>query len=271
MAYQKSLASNDTSSVHFKEHHHHYEYGRNKIHSLPWFILTIFLAVVSMLCKEQGIVSLGVCFVYDCFIVCRINFSSIIASLRHISLMYRGKLDSKQMWASSVVWCVAYYLGFYFTFSIYRRLPTWVQSLMKRTFTLVFCTAAILFLRIFIIGRGSPSFVDSDNPASFSPHLPTRFLTYSYLCAVNLWLLFCPSRLCFDWSMGSIPLVDTLSDLRNLATVGGAFLVAFLSVFGKFIIWMYTGQDNAPVFGGQYLHSICSWGTTNMIAEGAAY
>lgn len=132
---------------------------------------------------------------------------------------------------------------------LHRQLPTWVQSLMKRTLALVMCTGTILFLRIFIIGGGSPSFVDSDNPASFSPHPLTRFLTYSYLCAVNLWLLFCPSRLCFDWSMGSIPLVDTLYDLRNLATVGGASFVAFLSVFGKFIIGMYTGQKKE---GGIY-------------------
>ena len=132
---------------------------------------------------------------------------------------------------------------------LHRQPPTWVQSLIKRTLALVSCTGTILFLRIFIIGGGSPSFVDSDNPASFSPHPLTRFLTYSYLCAVNLWLLFCPSCLCFDWSMGSIPLVDTLSDLRNLATVGGASLVVFLSVFGKFIIRMYTGQKYVPLVG----------------------
>lgn len=85
-----------TSSVCSKECNHGYEYERNKTLSLPWFILTVFLAVVSMLCKEQGIVSLSLCLAYDWLVVCKINFSSIIASIRHISLMYGGKLDSKQ-------------------------------------------------------------------------------------------------------------------------------------------------------------------------------
>lgn len=122
MAYQKSLTTNNTiatSSVCSKEHNgHRYEYERNKTLSLPWFILTIFLAAVSMLCKEQGIVSLGLCLAYDWLVVCRINFSSIEASLVHISLVYRGKLDSKSRWASSVVRCVpCYYLVLYFNFS----------------------------------------------------------------------------------------------------------------------------------------------------------
>ena len=88
-----------------------------------------------------------------------------------------------------------------------------------RSIVLLSATAALLFLRIAIIARGTPTFVDSDNPASFSPSLKTRALTYGYLSALNLWLLLCPSQLCHDWSMGSVPLVGSLIDARNLATL----------------------------------------------------
>lgn len=46
-----------------------------------------------------------------------------------------------------------------------------------------------------------------------------RFLSYSYLVFFNVYLLLCPSTLSYDWQMDSIPLVETLWDVRNLATL----------------------------------------------------
>ena len=39
------------------------------------------------------------------------------------------------------------------------------------------------------------------------------------LQAFHFWLLVCPQRLSFDWSMDSIPLISRLDDWRNLATL----------------------------------------------------
>lgn len=64
-----------------------------------------------------------------------------------------------------------------------------------------------------------------DNPAAVSP-APTRQLTFNYLLPVNAWLLLNPSELCCDWTMGTIPLVESPLDLRNLATL------AFYSLLG---------------------------------------
>ncbi|XP_061921597.1 protein O-mannosyl-transferase TMTC1 isoform X2 [Entelurus aequoreus] len=58
-----------------------------------------------------------------------------------------------------------------------------------------------------------------DNPASVAPHLLTRILTYSYLLYFNTWLLLAPIVLCYDWQVGSIPLVESLCDIRNVASV----------------------------------------------------
>ncbi|XP_077026545.1 protein O-mannosyl-transferase TMTC1 isoform X2 [Tamandua tetradactyla] len=57
-----------------------------------------------------------------------------------------------------------------------------------------------------------------------------RFLTYSYLLAFNVWLLLAPITLCYDWQVGSIPLVETVWDTRNLATVLLAVVMALLSL-----------------------------------------
>jgi len=43
-------------------------------------------------------------------------------------------------------------------------------------------------------------------------------MTHNYLLAVNAWLLLHPLHLCCDWTMGSIPLVESLNDPRNVAT-----------------------------------------------------
>ena len=48
---------------------------------------------------------------------------------------------------------------------------------------------------------------------------PYRQLHWFYLCVVNLWLLLAPSFLCADWTMGTVPLITSFSDPRNLATI----------------------------------------------------
>ena len=57
-----------------------------------------------------------------------------------------------------------------------------------------------------------------DNPAAVEP-TPVRQLTYNYLLSLNAWLLLCPSQLLCDWTMGTIPLVKSLVDPRNLGTL----------------------------------------------------
>lgn len=52
-------------------------------------------------------------------------------------------------------------------------------------------------------------------------------MTFNYLLPVNAWLLLNPSELCCDWTMGTIPLVESLLDLRNVATL---LFYAFLAV-----------------------------------------
>ena len=82
-----------------------------------------------------------------------------------------------------------------------------------------------------------------DNPASASS-FPGRHLTYHYLAVVNGWLMAFPSSLCCDWTMGTVALVDTFLDPRNLATIFFYLLLGRLSwsafIHGDPVIIMVT-------------------------------
>lgn len=46
---------------------------------------------------------------------------------------------------------------------------------------------------------------------------------------MNGWLLLNPSELCCDWTMGTIPLVESVLDPRNLATLAFYVLLGVLA------------------------------------------
>ncbi|KAH1011700.1 hypothetical protein HUJ04_001017 [Dendroctonus ponderosae] len=100
--------------------------------------------------------------------------------------------------------------------------------------TKVLCsTVVILALRLAILQGSLPRFCEQDNPTAFHSSIYVRFLTFCYLAAFNLWLMLCPATLSHDWQMGSIPLVTTLGDSRNVATcffLGLVFLLAIRSI-----------------------------------------
>ena len=69
-----------------------------------------------------------------------------------------------------------------------------------------------------------------DNPASTSPS-PARQLTFNYLLPVNAWLLLNPASLCCDWTMGTIKVITSFLDPRNLTTISFYAVLFSLSVY----------------------------------------
>lgn len=67
------------------------------------------------------------------------------------------------------------------------------------------------------MGTGPPAFTEVDNPASFADSVLVRAINYNYYYSLNAWLLLCPWWLCFDWSMGCIPLIKSVGDWRVIA------------------------------------------------------
>uniref|UniRef100_A0A8C7DW97 dolichyl-phosphate-mannose--protein mannosyltransferase n=1 Tax=Oncorhynchus kisutch TaxID=8019 RepID=A0A8C7DW97_ONCKI len=150
---------------------------------------SLLLGTCAMLVKETGITVFGVCVFYDA-LVCSLTFRlSVLLRSRHLS---GSKI--KDLLRISV-------------------------PFLKRACAVSLYVAVIMSFRLWLMGGSMPLFSEQDNPASFSPHLLTRFLTYCYLLAFNAWLLLSPAVLCYDWQVGSIPLVESLWDMRNVAAL----------------------------------------------------
>uniref|UniRef100_A0A3Q3GCZ8 dolichyl-phosphate-mannose--protein mannosyltransferase n=1 Tax=Labrus bergylta TaxID=56723 RepID=A0A3Q3GCZ8_9LABR len=73
---------------------------------------------------------------------------------------------------------------------------------------------SMLYARWRIMGTGPPAFTEVDNPASFEENVFLRIVNYNYYYSLNAWLLLCPWWLCFDWSMGCVPLIKSATDWR---------------------------------------------------------
>jgi Domain of unknown function (DUF1736) len=86
-------------------------------------------------------------------------------------------------------------------------------------FSVLVSMMIFLLARLALLQGSLPRFSQQDNPAAFHSSFQTRILTFLYLSSFNLWLLLCPSQLSHDWQMGSIPLVLSVRDSRNLLTV----------------------------------------------------
>ncbi|NWI93767.1 TMTC3 protein, partial [Pitta sordida] len=116
-----------------------------------------------------------------------------------------------------------------------------LQTLLK-LIVLMFSTLLLVVVRVQVIQSQLPVFTRFDNPAAVSPS-PARQLTFNYLLPVNAWLLLNPSELCCDWTMGTIPLVESLLDVRNVATLTFFCFLGALSIFSL----RYPGDSSKTV------------------------
>ncbi|KAA0720897.1 Transmembrane and TPR repeat-containing protein 2 [Triplophysa tibetana] len=156
-----------------------------------WMTGSLGAAAASLLWKEQGVTVLAVSAVYDLCVVHRLRLREAI-----MLVLKRRNVSLLVSLAWLVCWGII-----------------------------------LLFVRFYWMGSRPPNFSNSDNPAADSPHVLTRALTFLYLPAINAWLLLCPDRLSFDWSMDALPLLRCITDWRNLQSVlfysGLALLVWF--------------------------------------------
>jgi len=148
-----------------------------------------------MLCKEQGITVLGICCVYDVIVVCEIDPLLLLRKI-FTKESKNGGLKQKE------------------------EPPLWIKPLIRRQLVLFITGIVLLFGRWHVMGSSTPVFQVVDNPASFEKSLITRVINYNYLYAINAWLLIVPQWLCFDWSMGCVPLIKSFFDLRMLCVAG---------------------------------------------------
>ncbi|KAM6986740.1 protein O-mannosyl-transferase TMTC4 [Aplochiton taeniatus] len=156
---------------------------RDERFSVPWILVSLLLCAAAMLCKEQGITVLGVNAAFDILLICNVNIYEFSQRL----LLRRKPLDMSELLRT---------------------------GLLARLALLGLGGVSMLYARWRIMGTGPPAFTEVDNPASFAEHFFLRIVNYNYYYSLNAWLLLCPWWLCFDWSMGCVPLIKSATDWR---------------------------------------------------------
>ncbi|XP_067676543.1 protein O-mannosyl-transferase TMTC2-like isoform X1 [Haliotis asinina] len=173
------------------------------------YVVSVYVfAVASLLTKEQAIAVLAVCATYDVFVFHRVKLQEILQLQIFTMSHFRGLCEGLVLLAT--------------------------------------CGISLVATRIYFMGSKPPEFAPSDNPASDSNSLMTRLLTYHFLPALNIWLLLCPSVLSFDWSMESVPLVESLSDYRNIYTI---IMYISIALFAQVIIKQLNQSCRNPILG----------------------
>ncbi|KAK9879659.1 hypothetical protein WA026_006722 [Henosepilachna vigintioctopunctata] len=114
--------------------------------------------------------------------------------------------------------CIAYDV-----FQQSRRKKIWNNFFnlyfILRMLILISSGVIILYCRLKIMNFEGPTFTSIDNPAAFSSNSLIKVFTFSYIYLINLFILIWPEWLCFDWSMGCIPLIENFCDIRVFAVV----------------------------------------------------
>lgn len=151
--------------------------------SVQWVVASLLLCAAAMLCKEQGITVLGMNAAFDVLLICNVNVYELSQRL----LLRKNSLNISEMFQTG--------------------LPT-------RLALMGLGGLSMLYARWRIMGTGPPAFTEVDNPASFAENIFLRIVNYNYYYSLNAWLLVCPWWLCFDWSMGCVPLIKSAVDWR---------------------------------------------------------
>ncbi|XP_046569319.1 protein O-mannosyl-transferase TMTC4-like [Haliotis rubra] len=192
--------------------------------SLVFILASMCLCVVSTFCKEQGITVIGICSVFDIVTVCRLHPLQCLAIKKSKTCTDNGHCEFNNNHVGHTL-----------------EIPLWVKGLITRHLILFVTGVSILITRLWIMGSTPPTFRQDENPHSFFGGILYRVLNYNYLYAINSWLLLNPWWLCFDWSMGSIPVITSLADPRILADIG------LWAVFGALVFQCCRGgltRDN---------------------------
>ncbi|KAM3958234.1 protein O-mannosyl-transferase TMTC1 [Aphomia sociella] len=164
-------------------------------------------------------------------------------------LLYHGSSGRHRVWSSIVLAALSMLaketgltvLLFNVTFDLYRcwspiskpsSAVKWrwkSDSLWGRVMRVLAALMLLVGARLALLQGSLPAFSPQDNPPAFHPSFTVRLMTFCYLAAFNWWLLLCPWTLSHDWQMGSIPLLTSGWDPRNLLTCAAIITLVALS------------------------------------------
>ncbi|XP_039285062.1 protein O-mannosyl-transferase TMTC4 isoform X1 [Nilaparvata lugens] len=183
-------------------------YVENYFTNILWTFISILFVGLSMFSKEQGITIFSICILYDLIIVNRIRIKDIA---QFIAINFRSNQHESYQKTKMV--------------ELLNISERQFRFLCIRTILIGASGVAFMYLRLKIMGS-LPTFQEVDNPASFLENSALKTMNYFYIYSLNAWLLLCPDWLCFDWSMGCVPLITSLSDSRIFAVVLFIFVLS---------------------------------------------
>ncbi|KAJ0181217.1 hypothetical protein K1T71_003302 [Dendrolimus kikuchii] len=187
--------------------------------SYVYLFIVVILSAMSMLFKENGVTVLGFCIVYDIISHFRTNqqtqneMSNEDSGKKHTNKKSDASILSKSQKSNSL-----------FDSGI-------------RIICLILSIVLLLYERWAVMEGTGPEFKITDNPASFSENFLTRFKTYNYVYFLNFLLLIWPQWLCYDWSMGCIPVLKEVDDYRII-------FVIIMYIYGLLFIRALMDKQN---------------------------
>ena len=86
-----------------------------------------------------------------------------------------------------------------------------------------------------------------ENPIAFVENLHLRFLSNIFVHFRYFWLLLCPVSLSADWSFNCIPMIDSVTDVRNLLSISFYFAVfaSLLLLFIRILTQQFMPSSNS--------------------------
>eukprot|EP00049_Salpingoeca_infusionum_P003068 m.63027 g.63027 ORF g.63027 m.63027 type:complete len:660 (+) comp11938_c0_seq1:228-2207(+) len=192
---------------------------------LPVCGLTLLFAVAALLSKEQGIMVLPACILWDILVNCKVELSSFVPftpsqNSRHQALKPSSGAEKATSTAKA------------------KPKPSVrsTNALWLRIAVMVVVTAMVYQMRV-ALNKGDDAKMDEKtNPANHIEDTLNRVLTKNHYAFIHFGLLVWPFSLCCDWSSFGVPNVEGLSDFRNLETAAMYLFLAwvcFASVFAK--------------------------------------
>ncbi|UYV70807.1 TMTC3, partial [Cordylochernes scorpioides] len=224
-------------------------------------LLCLLLMVTATLCKEQGITVVGVCCLYELFIVQR-STGYMMENKRDRAAKDNGKNLVERKATRRTLTAIIFHFGCRPPRSKHdaaredvsdtrrrdsrrprhRCRPRAGRSCLRHVAERPDAARRGVTIHHAESLHQYPEkrnvYVRFDNPAA-AAEFPARHLTYAFLLPLNAWLLLFPWHLCCDWTMGTVLLVESVADPRNLATL------AFLLVLGA-MVWQGAFSPDPP-------------------------
>ncbi|KFD58947.1 hypothetical protein M514_00110 [Trichuris suis] len=180
--------------------------------------LCLSLAFMALTAKEQGVTVIAFCIAYEV----------LLYSWHPLTCNWKSDTDLRR--------CVKGCGSLSHNVRVVHILMSNVNGMfqnrlvaIKRMGTLLVAFIVIAIFRLHLMAWTLPHFSNGDCQELPAFNFAFRVANRMYIYLLNLWILFCPSFLCFDYSMGCIEPIQSFKDFRLWLIVFGTGILALLA------------------------------------------